>query len=252
MGGDVGHFAEMGQIKPPGPGIPQPINGGEVGVGIELRRGAGDGEVVTAGEAGSGDIPGEDDAFDEEGVVMPGVSRGIPGGEIETGGHHRIAILHHVDELFRGGHHVAPEALHGLAIDETGTVHEPTGIDEMGRGAGMGVEGGAMLPRPPTGGAGVIEMDVGHEHVGDVGGIEAQLRDSGEQSWQGRAGAGLHQCDPFRSLDQKSGDDLGNALELKVDGMNGHGGESKAQADGAGKGLDPRAEESFEPDRIRR
>ena len=56
----------------------------------------------------------------------------------------------------------------------------------------MDIDGGT-LPGPPPGGAGVIQMDVGDEHMPNLIRLDAVLRQTGKEARQGRPGTALHQ-----------------------------------------------------------
>ena len=97
---------------------------------------------------------------------MAGMAGGVPSGEGESGGGNALVVLDEVNLIFRRGNHLAPEFVHGIAIDHAGAFHESGGIDEVWGGFWMSVESSALLS-PPTSGACVVEVDVGDEDVAD-------------------------------------------------------------------------------------
>ncbi len=73
-----------------------------------------------------------------------------------------------VDERRGRRQEVAPECVHGRAVDAAGAVEQPDGIIEVRRAEVMHMHTRPLL-RPPAGRAGVVQVDVRYQNVPDVG-----------------------------------------------------------------------------------
>ena len=88
----------------------------------------------------------------------------------------------------------------------------------MRRAKGVDVDGERrVFPREQAGGAGVIEMNMGHEHAGEILEGEANAAQRLAQVIDGGAGAGFDQHQLIIADEQVRGNDLLAALKAEVD-----------------------------------
>ena len=101
----------------------------------------------------------------------------------------RLAIGERDDPVFGHRHDLAPERVHAVAIEPTGGTDETRGIDQMWRADGMDEDLHIrLLSHDRSGTSGVVEMDVGDEDLGQLGGVESRHLDPGIERRQGRGG----------------------------------------------------------------
>lgn len=85
----------------------------------------------------------------------------------------------------------------------------------------------STLAGPPTGRSGVVQVDVGDKHVGDVAGGQVVSDEGLFQRREGGARAAFDQNRAAAVGNQVGGDGVGEALEVKIEGVNrvcwGHG-----------------------------
>ena len=102
--------------------------------------------------------------------------------DLETGGANDLAVLDRPNVRLRSRDDLAPELVHQIAIEARCAGNEARGIDEMGGSNGMHEDLRSPLC-PPAGGAGMIEVDMGHEDMVDVGRLDAEPRQLLEEHW---------------------------------------------------------------------
>jgi hypothetical protein len=79
------------------------------------------------------------------------------------------------------------------------------------------------LLRPPSGGAGMVEVDVGDEDVLYRIRREAKIANASNQCGERGAGTGFDERKLLAALDEVGRDDLRLALEAEIDGVEAHG-----------------------------
>ena len=81
-------------------------------------------------------------------------------------------IVRDVKLRLRNGEKIAPQSGHLIAVDAGGARQQLFGMQQVRSAHGMNVDLRALLCEP-AGRAGMVEMDVGQQHVGDIGEREA-------------------------------------------------------------------------------
>jgi hypothetical protein len=118
---------------------------------------------------------------------MRGVARRV--GDLEASAVHALATLQDLQVLLGHGQHLAPQALHVIAVQTLRARVQPRGIDQVPRAALVHVNtqiGPALHER--AGRAGVVEVDVGEQQRS--GPLVAQRL---QQRLQAGAGPGVDQ-----------------------------------------------------------
>ena len=131
----------------------------------------------------------------------------------------RLAIGERDDPVFGHRHDLAPERVHAVAVEPRGGTDQPRGIDQVRRADGMHEDLHVrLLAHDRPGAAGVIEMDVGDEDLGQLRGVESRRLDPGIERGESRGRSGLDQGQLVRSGQQVGVDDSVPALEPEIDG----------------------------------
>src|SRR5690606_29619418 len=106
----------------------------------------------------------------------------------------RIPIALHDQPVFRDGHHRIKQRVKLVLVDGPRPRDEPRRIRQMAGSPGMNHRlgpGTALEQKPRT--SGMIQMDMGDDHIPDIGGIQAQFHQSLQNARNGRTRTGIHQ-----------------------------------------------------------
>ena len=172
------------------------------------------------GQADPDGVAGEEDAALAvvQGQMVLGVPGRIDGGQgaarADVDG---LAVGEHMDALRRGRGRAGRRASPGGRRTPGRRADQAVGIDQVRAPLLVDVHGGpGKGPGHITDPAGVVEVDVGDGHAGQVAGRHAVLLEGGQQGRHRRLAAGLDE-DRRRTLDQVAGGDPGPAAEEGVD-----------------------------------
>ena len=216
----VGHQAVVGQGHAGGRASPELPERGDGLVQVEIGRRGGGAHDPRVGQADPDGVAGEEDAALAvvQGQMMLGVPGRIDGGEgaarADVDG---LAVGQHVEALDRGRGQPAVEGVQEVAVHAGRRTDQAVRIDQVAGPLLVDVHGGpGKGPGHIAHPAGVVEVDVGDGHAGQVAGRHAVLLERGQQGRHRRLAAGLDQ-DRRRTLDQVPGGHPGPSPQEGVD-----------------------------------
>src|SRR5690606_32802576 len=155
---------------------------------------------------------------DQADVVL-GVAGRVVRGEAAAGAQVDLAgLAHRADPAGVGGAHLAEEHVQLVAPDHPGRAHQPGGVGEVPGAALVHHDlGPGEHPGDVADAAGVVEVDVGDDDGGQVGGADAEGGQAVPEHLGRAGGADLHHAGPL-GADQVAGGDARVAGHPGVDG----------------------------------
>lgn len=202
------------------------VNGAEAGQAltplfeVEFGGGGRDADVGGFGEADAGDIACEAEVFEKVGHVMGGVAGGVEGGELQGADRDGISVREGGEFVGGDGEEISPKGFHRVAINAGGTDKETVRVEEVWRADFVDVDVGTLLGQPACC-AGMIQVDVGEEGVGDVRRGEAVGAEGGGEAGNGGAWAGFDEDAAAGMGNEEGGDGVRLSLEVEVEDMKG-------------------------------
>ena len=193
---------------------------------VELGRGGGDANVIHAGEADAADVTSKTEVIEEVRHVVRGVAGGVEGGELEAADGDGVAIREGGKFIGRDGEEISPQGFHAVAINAFCAGEEAFGVEHVGRANEVNVDVCALLGEP-TCRASMVEVDVGEENVGNVGGGEGVLFEGDGEGLDGGARAGFDEDTPVGVRNEEGGNGLGSSLEVQIEDVDGGHGDSE-------------------------
>ena len=153
-----------------------------------------------------------------EGDVMRGVTRRMKRDQRAIATCQLRAIVEHRDALGGAGLEGAPERVHPVAIDARGARDQLGRIDHVTR-AGWVHEQSRIRQHSEERArrAGMVEMDVRHDELGDVAQRDAGALHTALERGERGPRPGLEQCVPVRSGNEIRGDHAAATLKVEVE-----------------------------------
>ena len=216
----------VGEMEP-GPGaLPKPLDGVQPDRQVELRWRGRDGDEVGRGEQHRGGIACEADRFmsevEFEDVVVPGVSRGLHGPQVQLAEDELLAVDDRVDQIGRSRDCFSPEGIHRGAVDSGGTGEQFRGIDQVTGSELMDMNRYAT-PRQVPSGSRVIEVDVGYQACIEILDGQAVGGESGFENVERTTWPGLDEHGVLPIATQPGPDGPGQPEVHEVDWVDGDG-----------------------------
>src|SRR5690606_31571536 len=128
--------------------------------------------------------------------VMARVAGRLDGAEHAGASGHLFPVCRDYDPLRRYGRHSAPELVRSLAEDTSCAGHQPGRVGQVPSAALVNVDGRAGTGRERTGGAGVVQVDVGDQDRLEAVQLEAGPGEEPLDLAGGGAGPGFDQREP--------------------------------------------------------
>jgi len=147
-----------------------------------------------------------------------GVAGRIQRGQLPPAGAEGLTVVQHPHAVGRDREHLAPEAVHIVAVEAGGTGEQPRGVDHVLRPVRVHQELRVRdLAQQGAGRAGVVQVDVRDGDLGDLVRGEAGGADAGEQRVERARRSRLDERQAVVTGQQVGRNDPRNAEEVVVD-----------------------------------